>query len=385
MAARLVKHRERKQDRSEVSELGDTHTHRLHVGVRLWSFTDTFRTPIRFRAVQRHKPARPEAITLPAQHGGGHPRRAEHSHPLPAFGVVGAGPAPDRASGWHGPSPSTPARSSLPPAAPAAPRSAAHPRGSTTPRGVTLHRAGPLRSLSLGTARPGAQRQDRHRCCPTERGSGRGDAQAALHGGPSAEGRPGEIRPCPQGEGGMHRRSPLRGPWRVSERGPPPSRRFPRGRTRPPPALPRQAAAPAPTPRRALQIPAAPARRLCEPQRGGAPRHAGSCSAPPPPPHHVSWLLNFFVTTLPSSRPRRSAIFWDRSWCELPLKILMLGMAAAAAPSSFSSPLRLAPRPAAPRGSTRLLRGDAARWARATPTRTYSAILPLPASRAVPL
>ena len=42
--------------------------------------------------------------------------------------------------------------------------------------------------------------------------------------------------------------------------------------------------------------------------------------------HHVSWLLNFFVTTLPSSMPSRSAIFWARSWCELPLKTLMFGI-----------------------------------------------------------
>lgn len=42
--------------------------------------------------------------------------------------------------------------------------------------------------------------------------------------------------------------------------------------------------------------------------------------------HHVSWLLNFLVTTFPSSRPRRSAIFWDRSGCELPLNILIFGI-----------------------------------------------------------
>lgn len=55
-------------------------------------------------------------------------------------------------------------------------------------------------------------------------------------------------------------------------------------------------------------------------------------SCPPRPPrlgpHLVSWLLNFLVTTLPSSRPRRSATRWDRSWCELPLKSTMLGMVA---------------------------------------------------------
>lgn len=43
-------------------------------------------------------------------------------------------------------------------------------------------------------------------------------------------------------------------------------------------------------------------------------------------PYQVSWLLNFLVTTLPSSRPRRSAIFWDKSWWELPLKILIFGI-----------------------------------------------------------
>lgn len=42
--------------------------------------------------------------------------------------------------------------------------------------------------------------------------------------------------------------------------------------------------------------------------------------------HHVSWLLNFLVTTLPRSSPSRSATFWDRSWWELPLKSTMLGM-----------------------------------------------------------
>lgn len=42
--------------------------------------------------------------------------------------------------------------------------------------------------------------------------------------------------------------------------------------------------------------------------------------------HHVSWLLNFFVTTFPSSSPSRSATFWDRSWWELPLKSTMFGM-----------------------------------------------------------
>lgn len=42
--------------------------------------------------------------------------------------------------------------------------------------------------------------------------------------------------------------------------------------------------------------------------------------------HQVSWLLNFFVTTFPSSSPSRSAIFCDRSGWELPLKILMFGI-----------------------------------------------------------
>lgn len=41
---------------------------------------------------------------------------------------------------------------------------------------------------------------------------------------------------------------------------------------------------------------------------------------------HVSWLLNFLVMTLPRSSPSRSATFWDRSWCELPLKSTMLGI-----------------------------------------------------------
>lgn len=42
--------------------------------------------------------------------------------------------------------------------------------------------------------------------------------------------------------------------------------------------------------------------------------------------YHVSWLLNFFVTTFPSSSPSRSAILWDKSWWELPLKILIFGI-----------------------------------------------------------
>ena len=41
---------------------------------------------------------------------------------------------------------------------------------------------------------------------------------------------------------------------------------------------------------------------------------------------HVSWLLNFLVTTLPSSWPSRSAVFWDKSWRELPLKIFTFGI-----------------------------------------------------------
>lgn len=45
--------------------------------------------------------------------------------------------------------------------------------------------------------------------------------------------------------------------------------------------------------------------------------------------YQVSWLLNFFVMTFPSSSPRRSATFWDRSWWELPLKSTMLGMTVA--------------------------------------------------------
>lgn len=43
--------------------------------------------------------------------------------------------------------------------------------------------------------------------------------------------------------------------------------------------------------------------------------------------HLVSWLLNFLVTTLPSSSPRRSATRWDKSWWELPLNSTMFGMA----------------------------------------------------------
>lgn len=42
--------------------------------------------------------------------------------------------------------------------------------------------------------------------------------------------------------------------------------------------------------------------------------------------HQVSWLLNFLVTTFPSSSPSRSAIFCDRSGCELPLKIFIFGI-----------------------------------------------------------
>lgn len=42
--------------------------------------------------------------------------------------------------------------------------------------------------------------------------------------------------------------------------------------------------------------------------------------------YHVSWLLNFFVTTFPNSSPSRSAILWDKSWWELPLKILIFGI-----------------------------------------------------------
>lgn len=61
-------------------------------------------------------------------------------------------------------------------------------------------------------------------------------------------------------------------------------------------------------------------------------------------PYQVSWLLNFFVTTLPSSRPRRSAIFWDKSWWELPLKILIFGILANYPRHSAQWSLRL-PRP----------------------------------------
>lgn len=42
--------------------------------------------------------------------------------------------------------------------------------------------------------------------------------------------------------------------------------------------------------------------------------------------YHVSRLLNFLVTTLPMSMPRRSTIRWARSGCEVPLKTLMFGI-----------------------------------------------------------
>lgn len=42
--------------------------------------------------------------------------------------------------------------------------------------------------------------------------------------------------------------------------------------------------------------------------------------------HHVSWLLNFLVTTFPSSIPSRSTIFCARSWCELPLNTFIFGI-----------------------------------------------------------
>ena len=42
--------------------------------------------------------------------------------------------------------------------------------------------------------------------------------------------------------------------------------------------------------------------------------------------HHVSWLLNFLVTTFPSSMPSRSTIFCARAGCELPLNTLIFGI-----------------------------------------------------------
>ena len=42
--------------------------------------------------------------------------------------------------------------------------------------------------------------------------------------------------------------------------------------------------------------------------------------------HHVSRLLNFFVTTLPRSMPRRSTMRWAKSTWEEPEKTLMFGI-----------------------------------------------------------
>lgn len=42
--------------------------------------------------------------------------------------------------------------------------------------------------------------------------------------------------------------------------------------------------------------------------------------------HHVSKLLNFFVTTLPNSIPKRSTILWARSGWEVPEKTFMFGI-----------------------------------------------------------
>jgi len=42
--------------------------------------------------------------------------------------------------------------------------------------------------------------------------------------------------------------------------------------------------------------------------------------------HQVSKLLNFFVTTLPRSIPRRSTIRWAKSGCEVPENTLMFGI-----------------------------------------------------------
>lgn len=53
-----------------------------------------------------------------------------------------------------------------------------------------------------------------------------------------------------------------------------------------------------------------------------------SMVAPPAPlhTHHVSRLLNFFVTTLPRSMPRRSTMRCARSGWDVPEKTLMLGI-----------------------------------------------------------
>lgn len=42
--------------------------------------------------------------------------------------------------------------------------------------------------------------------------------------------------------------------------------------------------------------------------------------------YHVSKLLNFLVTTLPRSMPRRSTMRCARSGCDEPLKTLMFGI-----------------------------------------------------------
>lgn len=42
--------------------------------------------------------------------------------------------------------------------------------------------------------------------------------------------------------------------------------------------------------------------------------------------HHVSKLLNFLVTTLPKSIPKRSTILWARSGCDVPENTLMFGI-----------------------------------------------------------
>jgi len=42
--------------------------------------------------------------------------------------------------------------------------------------------------------------------------------------------------------------------------------------------------------------------------------------------YHVSKLLNFLVTTLPKSMPKRSTIRWARSGCEVPENTLMFGI-----------------------------------------------------------
>lgn len=108
------------------------------------------------------------------------------------------------------------------------------------------------------------------------------------------------------------------------------------GRGRPPGLLP-GAAAVARRPRRgrpapeggagaAEGVPGGRAATPAPPPRALRPSRPGRPAGRRRDAHLVSWLLNFLVTTLPSSRPSRSATRWDRSWCELPLNSTMLGM-----------------------------------------------------------